>query len=534
MAAVLAFATLVPTAVAEPGAPPNCQGAAAFCISWPFAGQNLADTRDNPSESRINAGNVATLTNARPGWTFTTHGDVSATPTVSNGTVYFPDWGGYLYAVDAHTGKQIWSHKISDYNGIANTFSRSSPAVVGNLLIFGDHPPNKFPPPGFGTGTGKGVHMIAVRADTGELAWITQVDNFFDSQITGSPVVFNNKVYIGISSGEELLVGPNYTCCSFVGSEVALDAQSGTMLWKTYDMPLNSGYTGGAIWGSTSAVDPARGNLYVATGNNYLVPQSAIDCQNAKGTNCLSPDDHFDSIMALDLDTGATRWATGSIQFDSWTLACFNAATASVNCPVPSSPDADFGSGPNLFSAGGRQLVGAGTKAGTYWALDPASGSIVWQNTPGPGGTFGGIEWGSSVADGQVYIAEANSGHQKVTLAKPSPGVTSTSITGGFWAALDAATGAVKWETPDPEGPTFGDIGATSTANGVVYAGSMDATGHVFAMDARTGQIKWSFATGGAIGSGASIVEGAVYWGSGYSQFGTSNTKLFAFRLRGD
>ncbi|MBV9600037.1 MAG: PQQ-binding-like beta-propeller repeat protein [Chloroflexi bacterium] len=541
IAGILALATLVPIAAADEDRS-ECRGPFGFFCNpdWPVAGQNIANTRNNPFEFEINASNVGRLTDTHPGWTFPTRGDVSATPTVDDGKVYFPDWGGYLYAVDARTGKQIWSHKISDYNGVPNTFSRSSPVVVGNLLILGDHPPNQFPPPGFGQSSGKGAHMLAVRADTGELVWITQVDNFFDSQITGSPVAFDNKVYIGVSSGEELLVGPNYTCCSFVGSEVALDAHNGKIVWKTYDMPLNSGYTGGAIWESTAAVDPPRGNLYVATGNNYLVPQSVIDCQNKGGKGCVSPDDHFDSIMALDLRTGAIKWATGSRSFDEWTLACFGTPPPqpSVNCPVPSSPDADFGSGPNLFGAGDRQLVGAGTKAGVYWALDPETGKVVWANQVGPGGTFGGIQWGSSTANGHVYVAEANSGHlgddgtTKVpfTLTRPAPG-SARQTNGGFWASLDARTGNVDWETADPAGPTFGDIGATSVANGVVYAGSMDPAGHVFGVDARTGQIKWSFATGGAIGSGASIVNGTVYWGSGYSQFGTSNKLLFALRL---
>jgi polyvinyl alcohol dehydrogenase (cytochrome) len=302
------------------------------------------------------------------------------------------------------------------------------------------------------------------------------------------------------------------------------------VLWKTYDMPV--GYTGGAIWGSTPAIDPLLGDIYVATGNNYSVPASVQACQVAGGQNCVSPDDHFDSLMALDLRTGAIKWTTGTLQFDNWTVGCILASKP--NCPSPSSPDADFGSGPNLFKAGRTQVVGAGTKAGTYWTLDAATGKVVWATQVGPGGIFGGIEWGSSVADGHVYVALANSAHIPVTLTRAAPG-SATTISGGFWAALDAATGQVLWQSADPAGPTFGDIGQTATANGVVYAGSSDPAGHVFAMDARTGEIKWSFATGGSVASGASIVNGTVYWGSGYGQFvnsgTTGNNKVFAFSL---
>jgi polyvinyl alcohol dehydrogenase (cytochrome) len=82
--------------------------------SWPIAGHDLSDTRSQPNETIISPTNVSQLA---PRWVFTTHGDVSATPTVSSGVVYFPDWGGFLYAVRAGNGKLIWSHRISDYNG---------------------------------------------------------------------------------------------------------------------------------------------------------------------------------------------------------------------------------------------------------------------------------------------------------------------------------------------------------------------------------------------------------------------------------
>lgn len=540
----LVVAVLVGLAVAPAMAAPawsDCGFAEFFCAGqWRSAGQNIADTHSQPNEEIINAQNVSGLT---PRWTFTTNpsvttvlsthtSDVSATPTVAGHTVYFPDWGGWLYAVDTRTGKTIWAHKISDYNGVAGSYSRSSPVIVGNLVILGDKPPNGVT--GWSSTSGVGAHMLAVNAQTGNLVWITQVDNTFVSQITGSPVAFNGVAYVGVSSEEEVTAAflPNYQCCIFRGSVVALDVQTGHLLWKTYDIP--AGYSGGAIWGSTPAIDPFLGELYVGTGNNYSVPASVQQCLDAGSKNCTSPDDHFDSLLALDLRTGALKWATGTLAFDNWTVGCVVAGHPS--CPNPSSPDADFGQGPNLFRAGNQDVVGAGTKGGTYWTLDAATGKVVWATQVGPSGIFGGIEWGSSVADGRVYVAEANSAHVPSTLTNPAPG-SAASTSGGWWEALDAAAGTILWESADPAGPTFGDIGQTATANGVVYAGSSDAAGHIYAMDARTGQIKWSFATGGSIGSGASIVNGSVYWGSGYGEFASSgttgNNKVYAFSLPG-
>jgi polyvinyl alcohol dehydrogenase (cytochrome) len=78
--------------------------------------------------------------------------------------------------------------------------------------------------------------------------------------------------------------------------------------------------------------------------------------------------------------------------------------------------------------------------------------------------------------------------------------------------------------------------GAVSVANGVVYAGTVDAVGTMYALDARTGQTLWTFASGGSVNSGAAIVNGTVYWGSGYGVQGigmTPNNKLYAFTAPG-
>jgi polyvinyl alcohol dehydrogenase (cytochrome) len=104
---------------------------------------------------------------------------------------------------------------------------------------------------------------------------------------------------------------------------------------------------------------------------------------------------------------------------------------------------------------------------------------------------------------------------------------------------MDPATGKILWQTPDPQGAV--DAGFVSVANGVVYAGSMVTTGtNMYALDAATGKILWSFASGGTVTGGAAIVGGSVYWGSGYCGtlcLGSStpllnNDKVYAFSLR--
>ena len=77
---------------------------------WPVSGHNLFNTHSQPSEDQISPENVATLVQK---WSFTTAGNVTATPTVYQGFLYVPDMGGRLWAVTAGSGKVRWSRSIS-------------------------------------------------------------------------------------------------------------------------------------------------------------------------------------------------------------------------------------------------------------------------------------------------------------------------------------------------------------------------------------------------------------------------------------
>ena len=497
---------------------------------WVSAGGDLRNTRSQPSESKLTVANVGTLTQK---WVFTTDGDVSATPAVDGNAVYFPDWAGNLYAVNKTTGQQIWKVSISAASGVQFDKARATPMVTDDKLIIGTQGSILVP------GGGPGGKILAFNKYTGALLWSTQADTHPAAIITQSATVYNGKVYVGVASQEEALaafVHP-YTL-SFRGSMLALDLNTGAILWKTYTTPL--GYTGNAVWGSSPAIDTKRGQLYIGTGNNYSVPDDVLQCvDDAAGdpteqAACLSPVDYVDSILALDLNTGAVRWATQAIPYDAWTVDCiplgFNDGS---QCPEPAGPDYDFGQAPGLFtvvpgdSGKPRDLVGAGQKSGKYWALDPVSGAVVWVTQAGPGGTAGGLQWGSAVDGTRVYTANANSNQVSWTL---QPGGT-VSTTNGVWSGLSAVTGAVLWQTTPPHGGSTS--GPATTANGIMFGCSLDPLGHMYALDGATGAVLWEFASGGSCLSGAAISNGTVYWGSGYSNFGfgTPNNKLYAFGL---
>jgi polyvinyl alcohol dehydrogenase (cytochrome) len=155
---------------------------------------------------------------------------------------------------------------------------------------------------------------------------------------------------------------------------------------------------------------------------------------------------------------------------------------------------------------------------------------------------MGGLQWGSATDGKRIYTAASNS-YFIPHIMGPGP-KSGQEIVGGFWSALDAATGEVLWENAGatlafpsligipPPGAIAMNQGPVTVANGVMYAGALDQEGTMYAFNAATGNILWSFASGGSVNSGAAVVNGVVYWGSGYSSLGgTQGTHLYAFTI---
>lgn len=448
--------------------------------SWPVFGREVNGSHYNPEE-KITPANVSRL---KPKWVFETEADVSSQPIVVNGVVYFGSWDGKEYALDAKTGAKIWAYDCGQS-------SRAAAAYADGILYFGDIT-------GF---------LHAIDGKTGALKWKKRLDTHPNTVLTGSPIVHQGRIYIGVSSHEEgaMFRTPDYACCTFRGSVVALDAATGNEIWRFYaiaETPTERGKNkkgntligpaGGAVW-STVSLDPAARRVYVTTGNQYTPPAT-------KGPN---------SIIALDMNTGKAIWMNQTTPGDIWTFDC-------RNLPECSDLDVDFGMAPVFFKGpGGKTLVGAGQKSGWFYALDPANGNVVWKTEVGPGGKLGGIEFGGATDGERVYVAISNHPRQ------------------GSVSALDGVTGKILWQTKSPDNKAnFGPITVTGRGdNRLVWAGSVG--GFIRAYDGRDGKILWEFDTGGAVGGGTTVVDGVLYVGSGYSflRIGKPNNKLYAFSL---
>jgi len=509
---------------------------------WPMIGHDPADTRNQPFERIIGPSNVHRLAVK---WTAPTTGDASATPAVADGAVYFGDFGGTLWKLNADTGEVIWSHLVADYTGITGDLARTSPSLFKDILVVGDL---------------KAPKLLGIDAKTGALRWITDVHPDPKGIMTGSPVLAGDTIFTGVSASGAS--GPNAT---FRGAIVAVDARTGHLLWRTYSLPDNGGMPGGyagATMFSPPAVDVSAGLVYGTFGQPYTEPASVTACHTAHGgftESCEQPGSYLKSLVAFDMRTGTPRWSYRVQGHGPWLQACGHQPAAVTWCADEADGEKwDLGgSGVNVMRLHRRgrndgddhdvrDVVGLGGKSGVYVLLDAKTGAFIWSSVIGPGGDQGGMEWGTATDGDRIYVSITN--HHHISYRLTANGVlTSTAVTGGSWAALDPFTGRILWQTADPQVETLPGVGVVgvwdlapvTVAHGVLYAASMAKLAfqnQMFALDAATGEILWQFGAGSSVNACPAVVDGTVYWGAGYARSGiegSGNQQFFAFSLNG-
>src|SRR4029453_4017498 len=188
-----------------------------------------ANSRSAPLERTIGADNVNQL---RPKWVATTTGDVSGTPAVVDGAVYFGDFGGTVWKLDADTGDVIWSVSVADYTGHSGDYARTSPSLAGNTLVVGVIKGSLSATNPCGIEATACPNMLGIDATTGELRWATRIHEDPRAAMTGSPVLAGNRIITGISAN-----GAGGATSTFRAAIVALNAQTGRILWRTYSVP---------------------------------------------------------------------------------------------------------------------------------------------------------------------------------------------------------------------------------------------------------------------------------------------------------
>jgi polyvinyl alcohol dehydrogenase (cytochrome) len=431
---------------------------------------------------------------------------VRSQPAIYRGRVYLGGNDGTVYSLDAASGCTVWATTAAKpvRSGIVIGRAGSVDAVF------------------FGDAAGA---VYALDLDSGKLLWRTQADLHPAATITGTPSYFEGRLYVPVSSGEEQSRRrPDYECCTFRGSVVAMDAATGKTAWQTYmaaDTPAPRGKTpdgraiigpsGMAIW-SAPTIDAAKGRIYVGTGDNYSQPDT----------------DTSDAVVALDLKTGKFLWSAQFDKEDIYKIECGNPPAA--NCAEPTVPEFDLGASPILVPLPhGKRVLLLGQKSGLVYAVDPdVGGKLLWHQRAGTGGLLGGVQWGPATDGSSFYVAVSD-------LAFQGRGLDPTK--GGGISAYQVSDGKLLWKTPPPG---CGDRRPCSPAQsqavtaipGAVFSGSID--GHLRAYATQDGKIIWDFDTaqsfsavngvaakGGSLDVGGPVVaEGMVVVVSGYPGFG--------------
>jgi polyvinyl alcohol dehydrogenase (cytochrome) len=473
---------------------------------------------------------AADIPNLELKWAYGFAGDVTAfaAPSVLDGTLIVGSAGGAVQALDAGSGCIFWV-----YQATGPVRSGMAVATEGGdtTIVFSD----------------QNGWVYSVDARSGKLRWRKRPEQHEATRLTGTPAVYQGMVFVPAASWEETrAIDPNYPCCTFRGSITAMRVRDGKVAWKTYlvDIPRETGRTsagaatfgpsGAGVWTSPT-VDAARGVLYVTTGDNYSHPATptsdavvALDIKSGRivWTRQTTPADVYNSACGIrgancperngpDHDYGSsailTRTATGRPIL---------VAGQKSGVVYALDPDHD---GQILWQT---RVGKGGVNGGVQWgmAIDGRNVYAAVSDVVRPRANT------TAVPIGNLNLDSEQGG-----------GLTALDLTTGEKVWFVPGTPCA----PPRPGCSPAQPGAVTAIDGAVFSGAMD--GHIRAFSTADGKLLWDFDTqkpfttvngapahGGSLdGSGAVVAGGMVFVNSGYPRFGGApGNVLLAFSAR--
>lgn len=403
---------------------------------------------------QINVGNVRTL---KPAWSFESGviGVIAsmatyafeAAPIVVDGVMYVSGIDGYVWALDAATGRMLWQYRHQvplDVPLCCGNVNRGVAVAYGKVYYAS---PN--------------ATLVAIDARTGKAVWRKVfADVRAGESATMAPLVVKNLVIVG-SSGAEYGVR---------GHLDAFDAETGRRVWRRYVIPKpgepgsetwpansNAWAMGGGTTWITGTYDPELDLVFWGTGN----PGPDYDGSVRPGNNL-----YTNSVLALDPDDGSIRWHYQWTPHDVW--------------------DYDGNNENILFEQDGRKLLAHFDKNGHLFVLDRTNGRVVRVTK------FGRVSWADiDESTGRIDVKLRPS--PEGTLICPGP----AGLKEWNHAAYSRETGLLY--VPVVEQCATFVTRRQEFAEGMAYWGG-DATpkkdeqwGNVKAIDPRTGREVWSW-----------------------------------------
>lgn len=473
--------------------------ATAAGVPWTLPNGDLSNTRvthGTPIEA-------ATVSQLGVAWTMpltdsSIYGTFAANPVTSpDGTVYLQDLESNVSAV-GKTGKVLWTHPYNSQDIGPNGVTYAGGKLYGATAKF----------------------AFALDAKTGKELWrntalVPKVKQKGGGELASGfgidiqPQVSNGTVYL---SSAALLGG---------GFVYALDAATGKTRWSFDSVidPAGDKIIGGGAW-NAPAIGP-DGTVYIGFGNMYQPASAALDHPGKRL--------YTDSTVALDGKTGKLRWYYQAVpnDFHDW----------------------DMQLSPIYAQAGRHSLIVNAGKMGYVYAMDAASGKLVWKTKVGvhnghdldgelalqhklklsfplsvEPGIVGGVETNMAVADGVVYVPVANLASEWKT-RDSGLGAANFGQGTGEMLALDLATGRILWDTKLPQ---MADGDAT-VANDLVFTTTFD--GYLIAFKRSDGSIAWKQKLPAFTNAPVALVGDTLITAASFPGGKGQTTEVVAFRL---
>jgi alcohol dehydrogenase (cytochrome c) len=462
--------------------------------SWRYSGLDQIN-----SENAVKLGLAWALQTNATEW-------IESSPIVVDGVMYLSEPPSSVRAIDALSGKTLWTYKRDvplDVPACCGRVNRGVAVLGGSVFV----------------GT-LDAHLVALDAVNGEVLWDVDVESYKAGYtITAAPLAVRGKVVVGVSGGE-------YGIRGFID---AYDASSGKRAWRFYTVPDPQSpggdswegdswkHGGGPTW-LTGSFDPALGLLYWGVGN----PAPDFNGESRKGDNLFT-----NSVVALNVETGELVWHFQFTPHDEhdWD---------SNQIPVLVDHDVD---------GKRRALMLWANRNGFYYVLDRATGEFLgarafvkqnWATEIDRGGrpvlsefgrptrtgtltrpgASGGTNWWSPsyTPRGDMVLVPFlefpavffNGGPEDKPVAKSGELFVGSgtvmaegeSVQTGV-RALSPLSGDVVWEYKMPQRVGAGQIGGVlSTAGDVAFVGDYET---FYALDVRAGKLLWRVNLGGRI-----------------------------------
>jgi glucose dehydrogenase len=490
--------------------------------NWITVNHDIYGSRES-NQTSIKKDNVTSL---EVKWRLINNAEIQDPPIIIGNKGYVQDYTGTIIAFDSGSGEILWKVRSGTGPTMGLTFNKG--------VLF--------------AATGYNATVVAINATDGKILWQSLKLGHPESgyNIPSVPIVWKDYVVAGSAAGGDAPNGVGL----IQGNITALNATDGKVLWNLQttvgdwvDPKKAPPYNGDASAWSGGSLDPETGIMYIPLGS----PSPNFNASTRQGT----PNLYANHMVAVNITDGRMIWATPFIEYGTV-----------LNVKVPDTHDWDTSWGSSIskvtFDNGTEKKIVVGhDKMGNIIAMDSATGKEIWWKTlgkqinadaiPSPSGS--GMIWVSGIfnyhavdsGDNTLFVSATNRGVNHFTgnnsddgrgggsgggiagYRIPAPHTMELGLHNGTIFAMDLRTGLIKWQYDTEFPPRVSPL----VTDDIVFAGYIPFTektstksnhttavklGVILALDKQTGEKLWEYNINGEISPvGPSIGNGMLF-----------------------